>query len=347
MTILTAKVAGVKHVIGCTPPIAGQLPAATISAMHLAGADEIFILGGVQAIAAMALGTETIAKVDFLAGPGNAFVAEAKRQMFGQVGIDLFAGPTEVLVVADEYADPYTCAVDLLSQCEHGPDTPAQLITNCEKVGKETLRCIDELLKVLPTAPVASASWKAFGEVIVTGTIDEAYKVADEYASEHVQILTQNPRAALEKMTHYGAIFLGKNTCVSYGDKVSKSGGQFLHALSLSFVFGLTRPRYLSALEPTTSSRRAKHPATRAVFGSASFCAPRPTRKSETPRRPASWADCVVERQGPKILRLMPDLATCAWQSCWGIGLNGLSKLVRICRCRNLAPTPLLLLLAS
>ncbi|OAP65173.1 histidinol dehydrogenase [Fonsecaea erecta] len=219
MTILTAKVAGVKHVIGCTPPIAGQLPAATISAMHLAGADEIFILGGVQAIAAMALGTETIAKVDFLAGPGNAFVADAKRQMFGQVGIDLFAGPTEVLIVADEHADPYMCAVDLLSQCEHGPDTPAQLITNSENVGRETLRCIDELLKVLPTAPVASVSWKAFGEVIITDTLDEAYKVADEYASEHVQILTQNPREALDKMTNYGAIFLGKNTCVSYGDK--------------------------------------------------------------------------------------------------------------------------------
>lgn len=223
MTILTAKVAGVKHVIGCTPPIAGELPKATISAMHLAGADEIFILGGVQAIAAMAIGTETIAKVDFLAGPGNAFVAEAKRQMFGQVGIDLFAGPTEVLVVADEHADPYMCAVDLLSQCEHGPDTPAQLITNSEKVGRETLRCIEELLKVLPTAPVASVSWKTFGEVIVAGTMDEVYQVADDYASEHVQILTENPREALSKMTNYGAIFLGKNTCVSYGDKVRAS----------------------------------------------------------------------------------------------------------------------------
>ncbi|KAJ9637399.1 hypothetical protein H2204_004823 [Knufia peltigerae] len=219
MTILTAKVAGVKHVIGCTPPIAGKLPAATISAMHLAGADEIFILGGVQAIAAMSLGTETIAKVDFLAGPGNAFVADAKRQMFGQVGIDLFAGPTEVLILADEHADPYMCAVDLLSQCEHGPDTPAQLITNSEKVGRETLRCIDELLRVLPTAPIASVSWRDFGEVIITDTLDQAYEVADEYGSEHVQILTENPREALQKMTNYGAIFLGKNTCVSYGDK--------------------------------------------------------------------------------------------------------------------------------
>lgn len=220
MTILTAKVAGVKHVIGCTPPIAGKLPAATISAMHLAGADEIFILGGVQAIAAMSVGTETIAKVDFLAGPGNAFVAEAKRQMFGQVGIDLFAGPTEVLVVADEHADPYTCAVDLLSQAEHGPDTPAQLITNSERVGRETLKYIDELLKILPTAPVASVSWKDFGEIIIADSMDEVYQIADEYSSEHVQILTQNPREALDKMTNYGAIFLGENTCVSYGDKV-------------------------------------------------------------------------------------------------------------------------------
>lgn len=221
MTILTAKVAGVKHVIGCTPPISGKLPAATICAMHLAGADEIFILGGVQAVAAMAVGTQTIAKVDFLAGPGNAFVAEAKRQMFGQCGIDLFAGPTEVLVVADETADPYMCAVDLLSQAEHGPDTPAQLITNSEQVGKETLRAIAELLKILPTADVASVSWKTFGEIIVADTMEEVWQTVDDYASEHVQILSRNPRDALAKITNYGALFLGPNTCVSYGDKAS------------------------------------------------------------------------------------------------------------------------------
>ncbi|KAI1629300.1 histidinol dehydrogenase 1 [Exophiala viscosa] len=219
MTILTAKVAGVPHVIGCTPPIAGKIPHATVAAMHFAGADDIFILGGVQAVAAMAKGTETIAKVDFLAGPGNAFVAEAKRQLFGEVGIDLFAGPTEILIVADEDADPYTCAVDLLSQAEHGPDTPAILVTNSEQVGGETIRLVDELLKVLPTAPVAGVSWKAFGEVIVTKDMDEAYQVADELASEHVQILTKTPRDALTKMTNYGALFLGENTCVSYGDK--------------------------------------------------------------------------------------------------------------------------------
>ncbi|KAK4940397.1 hypothetical protein LTR10_019503 [Elasticomyces elasticus] len=219
MTILTAKVAGVPHVIGCTPPIAGKIPHATVAAMHFAGADEIFILGGVQAVAAMAKGTETIAKVDFLAGPGNAFVAEAKRQLFGEVGIDLFAGPTEILIVADEDADPYTCAVDLLSQAEHGPDTPAILVTNSEHVGQETIRLVDELLKVLPTAPIAGVSWKAFGEVIVTKDMDEAYQVADELAMEHVQILTKTPRDALTKMSNYGALFLGENTCVSYGDK--------------------------------------------------------------------------------------------------------------------------------
>jgi histidinol dehydrogenase len=220
MTILTAKVAGVKNVIGCTPPIAGKIPNATVAAMHLAGADEIFILGGVQAITAMAVGTQTIRKVDFIAGPGNAFVAEGKRQLFGEVGIDLFAGPTEVLIVADDAADPYTCAVDLLSQAEHGPDSPAVLITNSEDVGRKTVDWIEKLLKILPTAPIAGVSWKAFGEVIVTESMDEAYKVADQYAFEHVQILTRHPREALEKMTNYGALFLGEQTCVSYGDKV-------------------------------------------------------------------------------------------------------------------------------
>jgi len=220
MTILTAKVAGVRNVIGCTPPIAGKIPNATVAAMHLAGADEIFILGGVQAITAMAVGTETIRKVDFIAGPGNAFVADAKRQLFGEVGIDLFAGPTEVLIVADDAADPYSCAVDLLSQAEHGPDSPAVLITNSEDVGRQTIEWVDKLLKILPTAPIAGVSWKAFGEVIITESMDEAYKVADQYAFEHVQIFTRRPREALDKMTNYGALFLGEQTCVSYGDKV-------------------------------------------------------------------------------------------------------------------------------
>ncbi|KAK8189029.1 histidinol dehydrogenase [Phyllosticta capitalensis] len=219
MTILTARVAGVKNVIGATPPIAGEIPNATVAAMHLAGADEIYLLGGVQAIAAMAVGTETIEKVDFLAGPGNAFVAEAKRQLYGSVGIDLFAGPTEILIVADDAASPYTVAVDLLSQAEHGPDTPAILITTSESVGCRAMQHVDELLKVLPTAELAGASWRDFGEVAVVRDLDAAYALADEYASEHVQILTREPREALQKMRNYGALFLGERTCVSYGDK--------------------------------------------------------------------------------------------------------------------------------
>jgi histidinol dehydrogenase len=219
MTILTAKVAGVPNVIGCTPPIAGQIPHATVAAMHLAGADSIYILGGVQAIAVMALGTPSIPKVDFIAGPGNAFVAEAKRQFFGAVGIDLFAGPTEVLIVADDAADPFTVATDLLSQAEHGPDTPAVLITTSEELGRRVIAFVQSLLVDMPTAALAGVSWRDFGEVVVVDTLDEAYKLADVYASEHVQILTREPREALEKMKNYGALFLGEGTCVSYGDK--------------------------------------------------------------------------------------------------------------------------------
>lgn len=222
MTILTAKVAGVPNVIGCTPPIQGEIPAATVAAMYLAGADKIFILGGVQAIAAMAVGTERIPKVDFIAGPGNAFVAEAKKQLFGAIGIDLFAGPTEILIVADNKADPFLVATDLLSQAEHGPDTPAILITTSELVAKESMRLVDELLKSLSTAALAGQSWGAFGEVVVVKDLTEAYKLADVYASEHVEILTEEPREALSAMRNYGALFLGANTCVSFGDKVNE-----------------------------------------------------------------------------------------------------------------------------
>ncbi|KAI2771284.1 histidinol dehydrogenase [Daldinia loculata] len=219
MTILTAKVAGVKHVIACTPPILGQVPNATVAAAHFAGADEIFLLGGTQAIASMAIGTESIKKVDFIAGPGNPFVAEAKRQLFGEIGIDLLAGPTEVLIVADEYADPFTIATDLLSQAEHGPDSPAVLITTSEEVGRETIKYVDQILKDMPTAELAGTSWRDYGEVVVVDSLDEAYELADVYSSEHVQILTRNPREALDKMKNYGSLFLGEKTCVSYGDK--------------------------------------------------------------------------------------------------------------------------------
>ena len=234
MTILTAKVAGVKHVIGCTPPIAGEVPNATVAAMHLAGADEIYLLGGVQAVTAMAVGTESIAKVDFLAGPGNAFVAEGKRQLFGEVGIDLFAGPTEILIIADEQADPFTIATDLISQAEHGPDTPAVLITTSEEVGRRTLDIVTRLLTSsdLSTAAVAKTSWGAFGEVIIVDTLDEAWTLGDRYASEHVQIFTQNPRDALVKMSNYGALFLGERTCVSYGDKVRVCSRSFAASMA-------------------------------------------------------------------------------------------------------------------
>jgi histidinol dehydrogenase len=224
MTILTAKVAGVKHVVGCTPPINRQIPHATVAAMHMAGADEIFLLGGVQAVAAMAVGTETIRKVDFLAGPGNAFVAEGKRQLFGEVGIDLFAGPTEILIIADESADPFTVATDLVSQAEHGPDTPAVLISTCPDVGRRTVEIVNQLLTVsdLSTAALAKTSWDAFGEVIIVDSMDEAWELGNLYASEHVQILTKHPRDALTRLTNFGALFLGEKTCVSYGDKVSR-----------------------------------------------------------------------------------------------------------------------------
>jgi sulfopropanediol 3-dehydrogenase len=220
MTIVTAKVAGVERVIACTPPSQGQIPDASVAAMHLAGADEIYLLGGVQAIAAMAVGTETIKGVDMLAGPGNAFVAEAKRQLFGSVGIDLFAGPTEVLIVADETADPFLVAVDLLSQAEHGPDSPAILVTTSAEVGEQTIKHVDELLKNLPTSAIAEPAWRNHGQVILAESAAEAFEIADIFASEHVQILTKAPREALGAMKNYGALFLGENTCVSYGDKV-------------------------------------------------------------------------------------------------------------------------------
>ena len=220
MTILTAKVAGVARVAACTPPIRGEIPAATIAAMHLAGADEIYLLGGVQAVTALALGTDSIKKVDLLAGPGNAYVAEAKRQLFGEVGIDLFAGPTEILVIADDQADPLIVAVDLLSQAEHGPDSPAILVTSSAQLGARALEHIEVILPGMPTNDYAGPAWRDHGRIIVTDDLDEAFAVADSFAAEHVEVLTDNPRQALGKMRNYGALFLGEGTCVSYGDKV-------------------------------------------------------------------------------------------------------------------------------
>jgi len=220
MSILTAKVAGVKRVIACTPPNDGAHPAATVAAMSMAGADEIYVLGGIQAVAAMAMGTETIDGVDFLVGPGNAFVAEAKRQLYGRVGIDLFAGPTETLIVADETADAEMVATDLLGQAEHGYNSPAVLLTTNEKLAGEIEDEIQKQLKTLPTADTAGASWRDYGQVILADSDEEMVEEADRIASEHVQILTRDPQYFLDRMSNYGSLFLGAETNVSYGDKV-------------------------------------------------------------------------------------------------------------------------------
>jgi sulfopropanediol 3-dehydrogenase len=248
MTVVTAKVAGVERVTACTPPIRGEIPAATVTAMHLAGADEIFLLGGTQAVAAMAIGTETIGKVDLLAGPGNAFVAEAKRQLFGEVGIDLFAGPTETLIVADDDADPFVVAVDLLSQAEHGPESPAVLITTSKTLGLRVIELVEEILVDMPTADYALPAWRDHGQVAVVEDLDAAYHLADQYASEHVQILTANPREALEKMSNFGAIFLGEGTCVSYGDKVIGTNHTLPTRGAARYTGGLWVGKYLKTV---------------------------------------------------------------------------------------------------
>jgi sulfopropanediol 3-dehydrogenase len=261
MTIVTAKVAGVPRVAAFTPPIRGEIPAATVAAMHLAGADEIYLLGGVQAVTAMAVGTETIAPVDLIAGPGNAYVAEAKRQLFGEVGIDLFAGPTEILVIADEHANPTTVAVDLLSQAEHGPDSPAILVTNSEDLAIVVKEKIEKILPGMPTKDFAEPAWRDHGQIIVTDSLDEAFAVADEFASEHVEVLTEQPRQALEKMRHYGALFLGAGTCVSYGDKVIGTNHVLPTRHAARYTGGLWVGKYLRTVtyqevtDPVSSAR--------------------------------------------------------------------------------------------
>ena len=219
MSILTAKVAGVPRVIACTPPQKGKPHPTVVTAMHLAGADEIYILGGIQAVGAMALGTATIEPVDMLVGPGNAYVAEAKRQLFGKVGIDLLAGPTETLVIADDTVDAETCATDLLGQAEHGPTSPAVLITNSKRLAEDTLAEVRRLLTILPTADVAAVSWENHGEIILCDSYDEMLEQAEIVASEHVQVMTDRDDWFLEKMRNYGALFLGPRTNVAFGDK--------------------------------------------------------------------------------------------------------------------------------
>jgi len=239
MSVVTAKVAGVKRIIACAPPHKGKPHDAIVAAMHLGGADEIYCLGGVQAVGAMALGTESIAPVDVLIGPGNAYVAEAKRQLFGRVGIDLLAGPTETLIIADDTCDAEMAATDLLGQAEHGPNSPAILLTDSEKLGLETQVEIDKQLETLPTADVAGQAWRDYGQVIVCDTKEEMLAEADRIASEHVQVMTEDLDYFLENLTNYGALFLGPETNVAYGDKVIGTNHTLPTKLAARYTGGL------------------------------------------------------------------------------------------------------------
>src|SRR5438874_3956784 len=263
MSIVTARVAGVGHITACTPPNQGGPHPETIAAMHLGGADEIYVLGGVQAVAAMALGTATFQPVDMLVGPGNAYVAEAKRQLYGRVGIDLFAGPTEVLVIADDTADAEMCATDLLGQAEHGPTSPAILLTTSEKLAHATVTEIDRQLTVLPTADVAGVAWHDYGEAILCSDEDEMVAEADRIAAEHVEVLTCEPRRYLERLKNYGALFLGPETNVSYGDKVIGTN----HTLPTSGAARYTGGLWVGKFLKTCTYQEIRTPEASALVG--------------------------------------------------------------------------------
>ena len=245
MSVVTAKVAGVRRIVATAPPYQGKPHPAIVAAMHFGGADEILVLGGVQAVAAMALGTESIRPVDMLVGPGNMFVAEAKRQLYGRIGIDLFAGPTETLVIADRTADAEMCAVDLLGQAEHGPTSPAVLLTNDDGLARATLAEVERQLSILPTADIARVSWGGHGAVIVCDTVDEMIEKADELAFEHVQVLTADPDLFLRRLTNYGALFLGPRTNVSFGDKVIGTNHTLPTKRSARYTGGLWVGKFL------------------------------------------------------------------------------------------------------
>ena len=263
MSIVTAGVAGVKRIIAASPPFNGAPNPAVVTAMHLAGADEIYCLGGIQAVGAMALGTETISPIDMLVGPGNAFVAEAKRQLYGRVGIDLFAGPTETLVIADDTVDAEICATDLLGQAEHGPTSPAILVTNSEELARETIKEVNRQLKVLPTAAIAEKSWADYGQVILCENEAEMLEVSNEIACEHVQVMTQNPDFFLEKMTNFGALFLGPETNVSYGDKVIGTNHTLPTRKAARYTGGLWVGKFLK----TCTYQRITSPEASALIG--------------------------------------------------------------------------------
>lgn len=252
MSVVTAKVAGVPRIIACAPPFKGSAHPAIVVAMDMGGADEIYVLGGVQAVGAMALGTETIKPVDMLVGPGNAYVAEAKRQLYGRVGIDLFAGPTETLVIADDSVDGELCATDLLGQAEHGPTSPAVLLTNSEQLARDTMRQVEIQLQTLPTADIASVSWRDCGQVIVCDSYEEMVEVADRIASEHVQVMTRDPQYFLDNMRNYGALFLGAETNVSYGDKVIGTN----HTLPTNFAARYTGGLWVGKFLKTCTYQR-------------------------------------------------------------------------------------------
>jgi sulfopropanediol 3-dehydrogenase len=257
MSVVTAKVAGVERVAASTPPLAGELPAATITAMHLAGTDEIYCLGGVQAIAALALGTETIAPVDFIAGPGNAYIVEAKRQLFGRVGIDLLAGPTEILVIADETADAELVAADLLGQAEHGPSSPAILVTTSAKLAAEAELEVTRQLESLPTGDVAGAAWRDHGEIRVVDDDEEALGEADALAFEHVEVQTRDPGWYLERLRNYGSLFLGEATTVAYGDKTIGTNHILPTARAARYTGGLWVGKYLKTVTYQRATREA------------------------------------------------------------------------------------------
>lgn len=257
MSVLTARVAGCKRVIACTPPTNGEAHPATIAAMHFAGADEIYILGGVQAVAAMALGTETIAPVDMLVGPGNAYVAEAKRQLYGRVGIDLFAGPTETLVIADDTADGEMVATDLLGQAEHGPTSPSVLLTTSRRVADETAAEVERQLGILSTADIASVAWRDHGEIILCEDDAEMLREADALAFEHVEVMTENPKWWLENLNNYGALFLGKETNVAYGDKVIGTNHTLPTSKAARYTGGLWVGKFIKTCTYQTCTEEA------------------------------------------------------------------------------------------